>query len=151
MPDVSHLQFSIRIHAPVGRVWDAMLGAETYRDWTAVFAEGSYYEGDWSAGSMMRFLTPAGDGMVGEVAANRRHAFVSIRFRGHIAGGRAVLDDAAAGEAASAFENYTFRAVADGTELVIDQDIATAYAQYMRDTWPGALTRLKALCEADAR
>ena len=39
--------FSIMIDAPKEKVWHSMLDDETYRDWTAAFSEGSYYEGAW--------------------------------------------------------------------------------------------------------
>ena len=35
------LNFEIDIHAPRACVWDAMLGPDTYRAWTAAFCEGS--------------------------------------------------------------------------------------------------------------
>ena len=48
------LRYSIDIHVPKRRVWDVMLADETYRQWTSVFQEGSYYEGRWEKGSEIR-------------------------------------------------------------------------------------------------
>ena len=46
-----------------------------------------------------------------------------------------------------AFENYYFHYTDGVTELRVEQDIAPEYEQYMQDTWPLALQKLKALCE----
>ncbi len=65
------LQFSIDIRASRQTAWDTMLAHDSYRAWTAEFAEGSYYEGALEPGARIRFLVPSGDGMVAEVAACR--------------------------------------------------------------------------------
>ena len=69
------LRFSTLIQAPPGRVWQLMLAPDSYRDWTAAFMEGSRYEGSWEQGQRIRFLSPAGEGMVAEIAENRPGEF----------------------------------------------------------------------------
>ncbi len=141
------LQFTITIAAPVARVWELMLGPESYKDWTSAFAEGSYYEGAWAQGARIRFLSPSGDGMVAEIVECRPHAFISVRHLGHIVQGVEDYDSPAVRAWAPAYENYSFKAVPGGTELLIDQDISAEYEQYIREAWPRALQRLKVLCE----
>ena len=148
MPHLQRLQFSIRIHAPVARVWELMLAPDSYRDWTSAFMEGSYFEGSWEQGQRIRFLGPGGaDGMLAEVAENRRHAFISLRHIGFIAGGQEDTGSEQVRAALPAHENYSFKAVPEGTELVIDQEIGPDHAAMMSEMWPKALARLKALCE----
>ena len=50
------LKYSIAINAPKEKVWHTMLDDKTYRERTAEFNPGSYYEGDWKQGSEIRFL-----------------------------------------------------------------------------------------------
>lgn len=51
--------FSIDIKAPVYRVRHTMLNDQAYRKRTAPFnPAGSWFEGDWSLGSQMKFLGP---------------------------------------------------------------------------------------------
>ena len=38
---------SIEINASREQVWDAVVNDAKYREWTAEFHEGSYFEGDW--------------------------------------------------------------------------------------------------------
>jgi len=142
-----HLRFAIRIASPAARVWRTMLEPDTYREWTSAFCEGSYYEGSWEKGREIRFLAPNGEGMVATIAENRPHEFISIRHEGVISGGVVDTDSAAVGAWAPAYENYTFRAAGEGTEVVVDQDITSDYEQFMQEAWPKALARLKMLCE----
>lgn len=81
------LHFSIKINAPAEKVWQNMLGAETYKIWTAEFAPGSYYEGSWEKGESIKFLIPNGDGMTSVIAENRPFKFISIKHLGYIKGG----------------------------------------------------------------
>ncbi len=145
---LQRLNFSIHIAAPVPRVWDTMLGADTYRDWTTAFCEGSYYEGGWGLGERIRFLSPSGDGMLAEIAEHRHHAFISIRHLGFIAQGVEDTTSEAVRASTPAHENYRFTPEAGGTRLDIEQDITAEYAGMMGALWPPALARLKALCEA---
>lgn len=146
------LQFSTRIAAPRERVWQLMLEPDSYREWTSAFMEGSRYEGSWEPGARIRFLAPSGEGMVAEIAENRRGAFVSIRHLGEIRqDGSEDLDSPAVRAWAPAYENYRFLDAGGGvTELQIEMDVMPPYEQFMLETWPKALAKLKALCERGA-
>ena len=150
MSSTRRIQFSQVIAAPAARVYELMIGPESYKHWTSAFADGSYYEGSWTQGKRIRFLAPSGDGMVAEIAENRPNEFISIRHLGFFAGGVEDTDSEAVRAWAPAFENYTFAAVPDGTRLVIDQDVPADWEAYMQEAWPKALQRLKALCEAES-
>ncbi len=141
------LHFSTCIRADRATVWQKMLGDEGYRQWTVPFCEGSYFEGSWDAGARIRFLSPGGNGMVAVIAENRPHEYISIRHLGMIENG---VEDTGSEKVrgwAPAHENYTLIAAGDGTEVRIDMDITPDFEQYMSDTWPKALRRLKEICE----
>ena len=147
MAAVKRMQFSTVIAAPAARVYALLIGPESYKQWTAPFMAGCYYEGSWAQGERIRFLAPNGEGMVAEIAENRPHAFISIRHLGFIAGGVEDTESEAVRAWAPAYENYTLLAVPGGTKLVVDQDLAEDWAESMAEAWPRALARLKALCE----
>jgi hypothetical protein len=65
-------------------VWQHITSLESYKHWASAFAEGCYYQGSWDAGSRILFLSPSGDGMVAEIAENRKNEFISIRHIGFI-------------------------------------------------------------------
>ncbi|WP_445767369.1 SRPBCC family protein [Rheinheimera sp.] len=147
MRNVKQLNFSVVINAPVQTVWQRMLSDVGYRHWTSAFCEGSYFKGSWQQGETIRFLSPSGDGMVATIAEHIPLELLSIKHLGFIVAG---VDDFSSDNVTSwapAFENYRFRAVDSGIEVSIEQDIAPQYEQYMQDSWPKALQKLKALCE----
>lgn len=141
------LHFHITINAPRHIVWNVMLAPDTYRDWTTAFCEGSYYEGSWEQGSRIRFLSPDGDGMSAEIAESRPHEFISIRHLGYINKGVEDTTSDAIRQWAPAFENYRFTDNGNGTNLQVEQDVTAEFEAYMKEAWPRALQRLKALCE----
>lgn len=146
------LHFSIVINAPKEKVWETMLGQETYKQWTESFNPGSYYKGDWSQGSKMLFLgpNPQGEGeggMVSRVAENKPYEFVSIEHLGLYANG---IEDTTSPEAkkwSPAFENYTFKESGSGTEVVVDIDVEESMVEEFGKMWPAALEKLKEIAE----
>lgn len=135
------LHFSITIHASRQVVWDTMLQPETYQLWTAGFCEGSYYEGSWEKGASILFLGPSGEGMKAVIAENRPLEFISIR---HLSCFTKEKEDIIT---EPAFENYSFRDVEGGTELLVDMDGFEQYEAMFQEMWPRSLQLLKALCE----
>ena len=147
MSSAKRIQFETLIKAPVSVVWETMLGAETYPLWTAPFSEGSYYEGSWDQGSRIRFLAPSGEGMVAEIAENRPNEFISIRHLGIFANGTEDTESEAVRAWAPAYENYTFKSLSEGTQLVVDQDLTEDFEPSMQKLWPRAFELLRQLCE----
>jgi uncharacterized protein YndB with AHSA1/START domain len=141
------LHFSVDIRASRQAVWDTLLGRESYRLWTTEFAEGSYFEGTWEAGTRMRFLVPSGEGMVAEVAEHRPQEFLSLRHIGFVKDGVEDTESEMAKALAPAFENYTLSYAGLSTHLAIDIDVTPEFEEYMTKVWPKALARLKQLCE----
>lgn len=143
------LEFGVSIEASRSRVWEAMLGAESYKKWTEPFCEGSYYEGSWEKGSRICFLAPNGDGMVSEIADSKHPEFVSIRHLGEIKDG--VEDTTSEGVRAWApvYETYRFIESETGTELTVEVDTLPEYEPSMLDTYPKALSILREICETD--
>lgn len=141
----------MQIDAPKEKVWRTMLGDQTYREWTSVFAPGSYFDGNWDKGSKIMFLAPEKDGklsgMTSRIVENKPFEFISIEHLGVISDG---VEDASA-EAAKgwtgAHENYTLREANGRTEVLIDMDSDDEYVEMFERTWPKALAKLKELAE----
>ncbi|MFZ2682048.1 MAG: SRPBCC domain-containing protein [Patescibacteria group bacterium] len=146
------LHFSIVIKASKEKVWHVMLDDATYRDWTSVFNAGSYYVGDWSKGSKILFLGPNPDGsgeggMVSRIADNQPYEFISIQHLGIVKDGIEDTTSEMAKKWGTSFENYTFKEVDGGTEVLVDIDVEDEFVEFFDQSWDEALQRLKTLAE----
>lgn len=141
------LTFEIAINAPRPVAWTNMLGAESYRVWTSEFCEGSYFVGSWDKGARIQFRAPSGDGMSAVIAENTPNEYVSIRHVGMIENGVEDTTSEKVRAWAPAYENYRFVDAPGGCRVIVTLDTAPDWEQYMLDTYPKALARLKELCE----
>ena len=139
--------FNIQIDASPEKVWDILLGKETYPQWTSVFAEGSTVETDWQEGSRALFSDGKGDGMIAVIARNIPNQFLSIKHIGMVKNGVEDLESEEVNKWAGAFENYTLKPSNGGTDLLIEIDVEDSYKDYFLETWPKALDKVKELAE----
>lgn len=146
------LKTSIFIKAPKEKVWDTMLGKDTYKEWTKAFNPTSSFKGDWSEGSKILFLGTDKDGkneggMVSRIVKNIPYEYISIEHLGIIENG---VEDTTSDKAKSwapAFENYTLIEKEGGTEVVVDQDMDEKYIAEFEVMWSEAFKKLKELAE----
>ena len=150
------LHFSIQINAPREKVWKTMLDDKTYRVWTVPFNSSgsgeSWFEGDWSKGSDIKFVGPDKSGklggMIAKVEENKPNEFISLKHFGIIGeDGKVEINSEESKKWAPAMENYTFKNADEGTELSIDVDCADEYLNFFNESWPKALVILKEISE----
>lgn len=148
------LQFKVNIQAPVAKVYDCMLGISnklTYEQWTALFNPTSTYEGSWDKGSKILFVgvDEHGEkgGMVSRIVENNPNRFVSIQHYGLVKADQEITDGPDVEKWANGFENYTFEDDHGNTTVTVDLDTTEEFIEYMNQTYPTALDKLKELCE----
>lgn len=148
------LQFKVDINAPVTKVYDFMLGISskvTYEQWTSLFNPTSSYEGSWEKGSKILFIgiDEKGEkgGMVLKIVENIFNQFVSIQHYGLVKADTEITDGPEVEKWANGFENYTFEESNEATTVTVDIDTAEDFLDYMSQTYPKALEKLKELCE----
>ncbi len=148
---MERLNFKMNIKAPKEKVWKTMLGMDTYKQWTAVFMPGSYYLGDWGEGNKIVFLAPDENddlsGMVGKIKKNKPNEYVSIEYEGTLEEGEVDVPRKEADEWTGAQEAYTFKEKDGITEVLVEVDAVDGYVDFMKETWPQALEKLKELVE----
>lgn len=137
------LHFSINIHAPKEKVWNALWEDKNYRQWTAVFQEGSYAESDWEEGSKILFLSPNGDGMFSVIDKKIPNKQMTFRHLGEMKKGV----EEAQQDWQNAKESYSLSEKDGMTELKVDLDAVGEFEQYFNDTFPKALEAVKAIAE----
>lgn len=148
------LQFNIKINAPATKVYDTMLGLtnkSTYESWTSMFNPTSTYDGSWNKGSKILFIgtDEKGEkgGMVSEIADNIPNRFVSIRHLGVLKGDEQITEGSEVEQWAGGLENYSFEESSGTTVVKVEMDSVEDYIEYMNQTYPKALEKLKEICE----
>lgn len=141
----SPLHFEIDIAAPREKVWRVLWDDASFRDWSSVFAEGSYAVSDWNEGGQIQFIDPSsGSGMSSVIEKKRPGEFISFRHEAEIKDGK-VQPPA---EWSGAHENYTLTVKGGKTIVTVDLDAPDEYRQMFEDKFPQALQRVKTLAEA---
>jgi hypothetical protein len=148
------LQFKVEINAPVNLVFDTMLGIKnksTYEQWTAMFNPTSTYEGSWDKGSKILFVGTDSkgekSGMVSEIQENIHNQFISIRHYGLVKGSEELTEGPEVEKWANGLENYSFEEINGNTNLTVDIDVIEEFLDYMNESYPKALNKLKEICE----
>jgi hypothetical protein len=148
------LQFTESIEAPVTKVYDVMLGLNnkaTYEQWTALFNPTSTYEGSWDKGNKILFIgvDEKGEkgGMVSRIIENIPNRFVSIQHYGLLKAGKEITEGPELEKWANGFENYSFEEINGRTTVIVDLDTTEELLDYMNQTYPKALAKLKELCQ----
>ena len=148
------LQYKVSINAPVAKIYDRMLGItskSTYEQWTSFFNPTSTYEGTWEKGNKMLFLgvDDKGEkgGMVSRIVENIPNKFVSIQHYGLLKANKEITEGPDVDKWANGFENYTFEENNGTTNVTVDLDTTEDFLDYMNQTYPKALEKLKEICE----
>lgn len=148
------LKFTVSIKAAANKVFDVMLGISnksTYEQWTALFNPTSTYEGSWEKGSKMLFVgtDDKGEkgGMVSEISEIITNQFVSIRHYGLVKANEEITQGPDVENWANGNENYSFVENNGITTVTVDLDTTEEFLDYMRQTYPKALDKLKEICE----
>jgi len=136
------LHFSIQINAPKATVWNALWEDPHYRQWTAVFQEGSYAESDWHEGSKIRFLAPDGSGMYALIDKKIPNEQMTFRHLGEIKDGVEQPQDWQ-----GALESYHLSENEGVTTLNVEMHTIEEYEQMFKDTFPKALEAVKRIAE----
>lgn len=148
------LQFKVSINAPVTNIYDFMLGIKsksTYEKWTYLFNPTSTYEWTWDKWNKILFIWVDEKwekwGMVSKIAENIPNQFVSIQHYGLLKGDKEITEWPEVEKWANWFENYTFEENNWLTTVTVDLDTTEDFVDYMNESYPKALDKLKELCE----
>ena len=148
------LQFQVSINAPVTKIFDFMLGINnksTYEQWTSLFNPTSTYEGSWDKGNKMLFIgvDEKGEkgGMVSRIVENNPNRFVSIQHYGLVKADKEITEGPEVEKWANGFENYTFEENDGITKVTVELDTTDDFIDYMEQTYPKALDKLREICE----
>jgi hypothetical protein len=143
------IKLAIDIDAPKEKVWDVLLGDESYRKWTSVFHPSSQVETDWKEGSKAIFKSDDGNGMISRIALHRPAEVIAIEHLGVVHDGKEVYDDPKFKEWAGAMETYRISEHDGRSHLDIEMDCPPGDLEWMTAKWKEALQLVKQLSEPD--
>lgn len=141
------IKLSTIIKASKEKVWKVLLDDKTYRQWVAVFMEGSYAETDWKEGSKALFLSPEGDGMRSRIKKHIHEEVITIEHLGMVEKRKEIFDSEQAKAWSGTCETYRVKELNGETKLEIEQDVNEEYKDYFEKTWKQALQKIKELAE----
>lgn len=148
------LQFKVKINAPIKNIYDFMLGINdksTYEQWTSLFNPTSTYEGSWNKGDKILFIWIdekwKKGGMVSKIVENINNKFVSIQHYGLLKDDIEITEWPEVEKWANWFENYTFKEENGIIIVTVDLDTSEDFVDYMQESYPKALDKLKEICE----
>ena len=147
---MKNLTFIININAPKQKVWDTMLNAETYQQWTGSAWPGSNYTGQWAPGANISFIgSQDGAGTLAKILAFEPYDRVTAE---HIAvllpGGVEDRDSEMAKNWVGSTEQYDFSEQDGLTTLTVSMSVYPEWEPMFTHDWPIALEGLKGLCES---
>ena len=141
------LTFRITIDATPEKIWDIIIGKDTYPIWTSVFSADSSVETHWQEGSKALFLDGKGSGMIAYIEAHEPQKFLSIKHVGMINDGVEDTTSDKVKDWAGAHEDYTLTEVDGKTEWLVEIDVNQEWEAYMKKTWVEAQQKVKAMAE----
>ena len=148
------LHYKVSINAAANKVYDVMLGIKsksTYEQWVSLFNPTSSYEGSWDKGNKILFIgvDEKGEkgGMVSKIVENIPNQFVSIQHYGLLKADKEITEGPEVEKWANGFENYSFEENNGTTTVTVDLDTTEDFVDYMNETYPKALDKLKEICE----
>ena len=149
---MKEINLSVEINASREAVWDTIVDDAKYREWTAAFNEGSFFEGGWQKGDSIRFLgineNGEKEGMISEIAESIYPEYISIRHLGFIHNGIEDTTSEHVKSWAPSYENYKLESLGNQKTLFkVNMEANDEFYAMFMDMWPKALDLLKKVTE----
>lgn len=140
----------IVINAPPQKVWKAVLSADSFSKWVSVFeGDNPHYKGEFAEGNIVRFLDAAGNGVIAKVLEYREAERAEWEYVGVMLKGSENYTDAPETEGwRGLHESFELSGCNGGVLFSVVSECPDSYAEYMNNTWPLALRKIKQLAEA---
>ena len=144
---INRLQFSIDIKAEKTTIWKALWDENSYRNWTNVFFEGSYAITDnWKEGSKVLFLAPDQSGIYSIIETHIPNKIMQFKHIGNVVKGKEQPIDDKTRTWSGATEIYTLTEGTDSITLAVEIDVLDEHLDFMTNTLPKALEKVKNNC-----
>lgn len=141
---IHRLEFSIVISAPKTKIWNALWGEPSYRDWAGVFFEGSYaVTNHWTEGSTVHFLAPDKSGIYSIIETHIPNRLMAFKHIGTVVAGKEQPIDDDTQKWTGATEIYKLTEENHANRLTVEIDVMEEHLDFMTQTFPKALEKVK--------
>ena len=142
------LNYERRITAPATAVWKTLTDRDAYRQWVKAFSADSYFDGEWTQGTHIKFLDPNMGGTRAIIESLEPDRHILVR---HVALISREGEESTTGDIADKWigttEDYRLTQHENTTLLEITIVTHADFVQMFDDCWPGALETIKELSE----
>lgn len=149
-----NIEKQIVIHAEPQKVWETMLDPEAFKIWCAAFMPGSFYRGEWSEGSIIRFLGADEEGkehgMVTKIVEYNPYSLIRAEHIGVVEAGQDRFEGDVFDEWIPSIEEYQYDPAPEGTTLKVRTSVPESHREDFEKSWDEALSILKSLVEQPA-
>lgn len=136
------LEFEIQINATPEKVWETLLTQDSYKKWASAMNEGTYFEGNWEVGSIMKFLDPQNNGMYNLVTENIRFKVLGMKHLGWILKGELSPQNWE-----DSTLNYILEPSENGTLLKGTVNSLDEFVEFFNSKYPQNFEHIKRLAE----
>lgn len=136
------LEFEIQINATPEKVWETLFTQDSYKKWASAMNEGTYFEGNWEVGSIMKFLDPQNNGMYNLVTENIRFKVLGMKHLGWILKG-----ELSAQNWEDSTLNYILEPSENGTLLKGTVNSLDEFVEFFNSKYPQNFEHIKRLAE----
>ena len=136
------LEFEIQINATPEKVWETLFTQDSYKKWASAMNEGTYFEGNWEVGSIMKFLDPQNNGMYNLVTENIRFKVLGMKHLGWILKG-----ELSSQNWEDSTLNYILEPSENGTLLKGTVNSLDEFVEFFNSKYPQNFEHIKRLAE----
>ena len=136
------LKFETQINATPEKVWEVLFTQDAYGKWSSAMNAGTYFEGNWEEGSVMKFLDQTNNGMYNLVEKNIPNKELRMKHLGWILEGEL----APQGWEDSTL-SYFLEPNNNGTLLKVEVNSLDEFVEFFNTKYPQNFEKIKNLAE----
>ena len=137
------LEFKLQINAPAEKVWKVLFTQDENRNWPSAVNEGTYFEGTWEEGSVMRFLDDENNGMYNSVEKNIPNKELTMKHLGWIYDGELSQQNWE-----DSTVTYLLESNENGTLLTGKINALDEFVDFFNSKYPSNFEKVKKLSES---
>ena len=137
------LEFKTQISAPAEKVWKVLFTQHENRNWPSAVNEGTYFEGTWEEGSVMRFLDDENNGMYNSVEKNIPNKELTMKHLGWIYDGELSQQNWE-----DSTVTYLLESNENGTLLTGKINALDEFVDFFNSKYPSNFEKVKKLSES---